>query len=124
MKKLFAFVVIFLVCLLFIFNSYSFASGINIRNYFIANSNNISQNILDIKETSANVYSVLKIVGIIIALCMMLYMAISYMIATPNKRAQLKERLFIFLIGVIFLMAGVAFLDWYEGMATTIANGL
>lgn len=118
MKKLVVLNIIFLLCLLFIFNSSSFASGMNIEQYFKSD----SYDKLDFKTMGSNIYSALKIVGIIIAVCMITYMSICYMIATPQKRAQLKERLFLFIVGVVFLVAGVAFLDWYEGAAKDVAD--
>lgn len=116
MKKRFVLIILFLLCLLFIFNSDSFASGENIKNYF----SKASYEPLNIKTLSGNLYSVIKLVGMIIAVCMVTYMAIAYMLATPQKRAQLKERLVFLTIGVMFLVAGVAFLDWYEGFAKDV----
>lgn len=120
MKKFISLSIIFLLCLLFIFNSTSLASGSNIQSYF----SRTSYKDIDIKSMSANIYSVIKLVGMIIAICMITYMSIEYMLATPQKKAMLKERLVFIIIGVIFLVAGVTFLDWYAEVAKDIANSL
>ena len=118
MKKLIIFNLIFVLCLFFLFSSDSFASGIAIKDYF---KNPTST--LEIENLSSEIYTILRTFGMILAVCIMVTMAISYMVSTPNKRAMLKEKFIYYIAGVIFLIAGMAFLGWYENLSKNVANG-
>lgn len=123
MKKLIIFSLVSILCLLFIFNTNSFASGVAIYEYF----KNGTDTELNIPDMASAVYLILKTFAVILAVCIITTIAISYMISSPQKRGMLKERLIYYFIGVIFLLGGVAFLNWYEGLAKkagdVFANG-
>jgi len=57
------------------------------------------------------VTSIIKILGYIIAVVMVTWLGIQYLIATPAKKAELKGKLWSMAIGVILLVAGVTILD-------------
>lgn len=117
MKKRIIFNLFFIICLFFIFSSSSLAAGLEIKQYFKdANST------LEFEKLSSNIYSLLRTIGLILAVCIMMTMAISYMIATPSKRAELKGRLVYYIAGVVFLIAGVGLLGWYAEVAEYTAN--
>lgn len=116
MKKL-IFNLSFIFCLLFIFTSDSFASGALIKDYF-QNSNST----LQFEKASSQIYTILRTFGLVLAVCLIVTIAISYMVSTPNKRAILKERLVYYVSGVIFLVAGIGFLGWYEQFAKEVGD--
>lgn len=63
------------------------------------------------KSIGGTVYNVFKTVAYIVAICMVCYMAIQWLMATPAKKAELKGRMWSMAIGVILLVAGVTLLD-------------
>ena len=117
MKKKIISIFLFVLCLLLVFNSTAFASSI-IKDYFSGS----GKNNLDMETVTSNVYSLLYTIGVILAVCILVTIAISYMTATPNKRAMLKERLIYYFAGVIFLVGGLAFLRIYEKVAKDVGN--
>ena len=117
MKKLIVFNLIFILCLLFLFPCDSIASGALIKDYF-----QNSDSTLQFEKASSEIYTILRTFGLILAVCIMVTIAISYMVATPNKRAILKERLVYYIAGVIFLVAGISFLGWYEQFAKEVGD--
>lgn len=117
MKKKIIYSFLFVLCLLFIFSSTSLANGI--KTYFSSG----GKSNVDMETVTSNVYTILYTFGIILAVCILVTIAISYMVATPNKKAQLKERLIYYFAGVIFLVGGLAFLRTYEKVAEKIGDG-
>ena len=65
------------------------------------------------------VYGLIRTIAFIVAVCMLAYMAIQWLLATPSKKAELKGRMWSMLIGVILLVGGVAIL----GVIEEIVNG-
>ncbi len=72
----------------------------------------------------SGVYGLLRTIAIIVAVCMVAYMAIQWFLATPSKKAELKGRMWSMLIGVILLIGGVAILNVLEGIVTETTSGL
>ena len=121
MKKTIIWCLVFVLCLLFVLPSDSYASGQAVKDYFTRGPSSASLD-RSIDTVSSGIYVVLKLSGIILAVCLLVTIAISYMIATPGKRAKLKEQLIYYFVGVIFLLAGTAFLSWYEDVAHNVAD--
>lgn len=67
-----------------------------------------------IQKVGNGVYSVLRTIAIIVAVCMVAYMAIQWFLATPAKKAELKGRMWSMAIGVILLIGGVWILNTLE----------
>lgn len=116
MKKVIDRLLLFILCYLLIFNSTAFASSI--KDYFSGS----GKNNLDMETVTSGVYGLLYTIGVILAVCILVTIAISYMTATPNKRAMLKERLIYYFAGVIFLVGGLAFLRIYEKAANDVGD--
>lgn len=116
MKKIIERLLLFILCYLLVFNSTAFADSIRI--YFSGN----GKKKVDIQTITSGIYSLLYTVGAILAVCILVTIAISYMTATPNKKALLKERLIYYFAGVIFLVGGLAFLRIYEKAAKDVGN--
>lgn len=72
----------------------------------------------------SGVYGLLRTIAIIVAVCMVAYMAIQWFLATPSKKAELKGRMWSMLIGVILLIGGVAILNVLEGIVNETTSGL
>lgn len=73
----------------------------------------------DVGTIGKGVYGVLRTVGLIVAVCMIVYMAIQWILATPSKKAELKGRMWSMAIGVVLLLGGVGLL----GVIETAVNG-
>ena len=67
-----------------------------------------------IQNVGNSIYAILRTVAIIVAVCMMAYMAINWLLATPAKKAELKGRMIYMAIGVVLLVGGVAILNFLE----------
>lgn len=72
----------------------------------------------------SGVYGLLRTIAIIVAVCMVAYMAIQWFLATPSKKAELKGRMWSMLIGVVLLIGGVAILNMLENVVTQTTSGL
>lgn len=117
MKKVVKCLLLFTLCSLLLFSSTSFASS-TIYEYFSGS----GKDNLDMETVTSGVYGFLYTCGVILAVCILVTIAISYIVATPNKRAILKERLIYYFIGVIFLVGGLAFLRIYEKAAKDVSG--
>lgn len=73
----------------------------------------------DIGTLGQGVYGILRTIGLIVAVCMIVYMGIQWLLATPSKKAELKGRMWSMAIGVILLVGGVAFLGILENAVQT-----
>lgn len=81
--------------------------------------------LVTVTQTLGNrVYGFLKTVAIIVAVCMVCYMAIQWFLATPSKKAELKGRMWSMLIGVILLIGGVAILNALETIVTETTGAI
>lgn len=104
MKKVVKCLLLFTLCFLLLFSSTSFADSPNIE------------------KVTSTVYGLLFKFGVILAVCLTATLAISYMVATPNKKAMLKERLIYYFAGVAFLVGGLAFLNIYESVSDDVGD--
>ena len=68
----------------------------------------------DIGTLGSGVYGVLRTIGLIVAVCMIVYMGIQWILATPAKKAELKGRMWSMAIGVVLLIGGVAVLGMIQ----------
>ncbi len=117
MMRVFALGLAIILCLLFVLPSTSYASGFAIKQYFKSAGSQPT-----FETISSQIYVVLRTFGLILAVCILVTIAISYMIATPNKRAILKERLIYYVAGVVFLIGGIGFLGTYQRIAEEIKS--
>ena len=75
-----------------------------------------------IQNVGNGVYAVLRALAIIVAVCMICYMAIQWFIATPAKKSELKGRMWSMAIGVILLIGGVWILNTLETAVNTMTG--
>lgn len=63
------------------------------------------------------VVKVIQTVGYIVAVIMVLTFAIKWMVATPQKKQELKDRMVNLAIGLVLLVGGVTILGWITSFA-------
>lgn len=63
-------------------------------------------------SVSSNVYSLIKPVGYIIAVVLVFALAIQYMTASPNKKATIMERSWMYTVGIVLLVTIPTLMDW------------
>lgn len=64
-----------------------------------------------------SVITVLKWIGYAIAVIMVLWLGVQWMLAQPAKKAELKGKMWSIAIGIILLVGGVTILDIVWGLA-------
>lgn len=117
MKRVITLGLAIILCLLLVLPSNSYATGTAIKSYF-----EHPNSTLKFENISSQIYVALRTFGLVLAICILVTISISYMVATPNKRAVLKERLVYYVAGVVFLIGGIGFLGTYEKFAKEISN--
>lgn len=75
-----------------------------------------------IKEVGGQAIKIIQAVGYIVAVVMVLIFGIKWMMATPQKKQELKDRMWNLAIGVILLVGGVSILGWVSNFAESITN--
>ena len=75
-----------------------------------------------VSASGGTAISVIKTVGFIIAIVMVFMYAIKWMMATPQKKQELKERLWYLAIGVVLLIGGPQILEWVSSAATSMTT--
>lgn len=76
-----------------------------------------------VQEVGNGVYGLLRTIAVIVAVCMIVYMAIQWFIAAPAKKAELKGRMWSMAIGVVLLCGGIAILNILETAVQTTFPG-
>ena len=96
---------IFLILIIVLFNfSYADTPGKIIKGYFVDGSNNDSSFNPDALEK--NIVDIFTFIGYGLAVCVVMITGIQFLTANAQKKAQLKEKLWLILIGVIILAGG------------------
>lgn len=75
------------------------------------------------QEIIGIILNVVRIVGMGIALIMLTYIGIKFMLASPNERANIKQYSINYVIGAFILIAGVGLLTVVRDFALTIKVG-
>lgn len=75
------------------------------------------------QEIVGTILDVVRIVGMGIALIMLTYIGIKFMLASPNERANIKQYSINYVIGAFILIAGVGLLTVVRDFALTIKSG-
>lgn len=73
-----------------------------------------------VSEIGGTIYGIFRTVAIVIGSCMVLYMAIQWILATPAKKAELKGRMVSLAIGVVLLFGGATVLTFVENAAKAL----
>ena len=72
----------------------------------------------------SDILSVVSSAGYIIAVIMVIWVGIQYMIATPGKKAELKGKLWSMAIGVVLIVCGVTILGLVAQAGNTVVGEL
>jgi len=96
-----------IICLIIFLNFNTSLATDSIYNYFA----NGTTNVIDFNQMTGNVLGIITWIGYAIAVCVILITGIQYITATPQKRAQLKEKLWLICIGVIILVGSVSIIN-------------
>jgi len=94
-------------------------NGSTIYNYFVTGS---AKTDLNFTVLTNNIYGTIMWIGYAIALCVILVVAIQFLTATPQKKAQLKEKMWLIIIGVIILVGPVTILNLAASMMQNVAS--
>ena len=71
-----------------------------------------------VQTIGGSIISVIQTIGYIVAVVMVLYVGIQWLIGTPAKKQELKGRMFSLVIGAILIAGGVTILDWIANIAS------
>lgn len=86
--------------------------GTDIRNYF----EHPGADMIHIEDISSQVATLLLTIGYGVAVIMVLYIGIRFMIATPAQKAQLKTQFVYLLVGSFLLVSGTTILGFIAGV--------
>lgn len=68
---------------------------------------NASANTSDIEVLGGKVIGVINVAGTVIAICVLLFIGMKFMLAAPSERADLKGALVPYIVGAVLLFASV-----------------
>lgn len=74
-----------------------------------------------INRLSGMLLSVAQIVGVAVAVIMLIVLAIKYISAAPNDKAEIKKHAVIYIVGAIVLFAASGILGIIKGFANAIS---
>lgn len=80
-------------------------------------------NVTKLANNSANlVVSIMRIVGITIAVLMLLVLAIKYMTSAAGERADIKKHAIVYVVGAVLLFGAVGILGMINNLTTNALN--
>lgn len=77
-----------------------------------------------VKNTGIVIIKVIKISGTGIAVLMLLYIAIKYMMVSPSEKAEFKKTALIYVVGAIVLFAAPRLVELVMDLAQDVSNTL
>lgn len=118
MKKAVKFLCLFLVMAMVI-SPIALASG------FDSIQTNQSNEITEVTtNVLSSVASVIQVVGYGVAVIMVIWLGVQYLIATPAKKAELKQKLWFMAIGVVLIVGGVTILKIVADAGNAVVDSL
>ena len=73
-------------------------------------------------KLGATIIGVLQVIATIVAIAVLLFIGIKYLLAAPGEKANIKTVLVPYLIGAILIFATVPILQIIKGFTTTISG--
>ncbi len=116
MKKIFKLALFSLVVFLMI----NVSNATEIKDYFM----NATAHDLDFTNLRDTIFTVLRYLGYGIAVCIILFIGVQFLTANSQKRAVLKEKLWLIILGVLVLTLGVPFLKVLTDIIIKLARSL
>lgn len=80
--------------------------------YNITETNDMVNQVTGLNSVVGSVIGLLKWAGYAIAVIMVVYMGIQWMLAQPAKKAELKGKMWSVAIGIVLLVGGTTILDF------------
>ena len=77
-----------------------------------------------LKNLGNSIIGVIQIVAVGIAVIMLLYIAIKYMIASPSEKADFKKTAVHFLVGAVIIFASTGILQLIKNIMTNLSGTL
>lgn len=77
-----------------------------------------------VKETGNIIIGTIKVVGTGIAILMLLYIAIKYMIAAPSEKAEFKKTAVVYAVGAVVLFAAPRLVELVMRVTQGVSNTL
>ena len=75
-----------------------------------------------VRTAGNKIIGIVQVAGTAIAVVMLLWLGIKYIIAAPDEKANIKQSAFIYVIGAVFLFAAVNILGIINTFANDITN--
>ena len=73
------------------------------------------------QDIAGKFLSVAQIIGVAVAVIMLIVLAIKYISAAPNDKAEIKKHAVVYIVGAIVLFAASGILGLIKSMATAIS---
>ena len=94
---------------------------------FAVSPTSISATDSDISKTMGNlsgiILRVVQVIGTAVAVIMLIVLAIKYISAAPNDKAEIKKHAVVYVVGAIILFAASGILGLIQSFANNIHNG-
>lgn len=78
---------------------------------------NVGAGLGGMTNTVNNVLGVIKTIGYVVAIAMVMFAGIKYLMAGVGEKAKVKEMLFPMLAGAVLIAGAVTIVDWVFGIA-------
>lgn len=74
-----------------------------------------------INNMGGMILSIVQIIGVAVAVIMLIVLAIKYIAASPDDKAEIKKHAFVYVVGAIILFAASALVGWIKSFAGQIS---
>ena len=75
-----------------------------------------------LSNMGGQIIRIMRIVGVVVAIAMLIYLAIKYIASAPDQKAEIKSSATKYVIGAVILFAASGILGIIEGFATGLAK--
>ena len=89
-----------------------------------SNKNNMTDAGKSVGETGKTIVAAIKIIGTGIAILMLLYIAIKYMVVAPSEKAEFKKTAVVYAIGAVVLFAAPRLVELVMDVSQGLSNTL
>lgn len=73
-----------------------------------------------VSDVAGNIIGIIQIVGTAIAIIMLIYLGIKYVIAAPDEKANIKKSALIYVVAAVFIFAAVNILAIIQDFSNDI----
>ena len=116
--KVFA-ILLLVAAILFVASAPAFAASGFDQNFPVNDSSGASGTISTVIGT---IIFICQLVGMGVAIIMLLVIAIKYIAASPNDKAEIKKHLVVYIVGAVLLFAASGLLSLIKTWATSLSN--